>query len=195
MRLRLPVFVVTYPTPGAATRKVHLGWVQGYDDAEGWFLVTFGDAPGEIAEQGIEEAAFTPVGPKVRRQQLTKARIGQPRFKFRVFQRYGGRCAACGLIVQEMLEAAHIIPAEHGGTDDPRNGLVLCCNHHSAFDRGLLLIHPETLRFEARDHLLEHIQVTQSSLSSLPNKPHPEALRLRWQMQMEEARLQRPEAL
>jgi putative restriction endonuclease len=191
MRLGLPVFVVSYPTPGAAARKVHLGWVRSYDDAEGWFLVTFGDALESTAEQIAEETPFIPVVLKLRRQQLTKARTGQPRFKFRVFQRYGGQCVACGLAVQEMLEAAHIIPVEQGGTDDPRNGLVLCCNHHRAFDQGLLLIHPETLQFETSRYSIEVLQVSRSSLMSLPNQPHSEALRLRWQMQRESAHEQR----
>jgi putative restriction endonuclease len=33
--------------------------------------------------------------------------------------------------------AAHIIPKQRSGTDDPRNGLSLCRTHHWAFDEGI----------------------------------------------------------
>jgi len=45
MWLHLPVFVVSYPHRKASTRHVHLGWVDGFDDAERWFLVSFGQEP------------------------------------------------------------------------------------------------------------------------------------------------------
>jgi putative restriction endonuclease len=34
-------------------------------------------------------------------------------------------------------QAAHIVPKNKNGTDDPRNGLSLCRTHHWAFDNGL----------------------------------------------------------
>ncbi|MBL4846495.1 MAG: HNH endonuclease [Planctomycetes bacterium] len=34
--------------------------------------------------------------------------------------------------------AAHLCPVSKGGSDDPRNGLVLCRNHHAALDAGAL---------------------------------------------------------
>ena len=43
--LGCPLFVITYPTPQAATRDVHLSWVEGWDDAAQLFLITFGEAP------------------------------------------------------------------------------------------------------------------------------------------------------
>ena len=44
-----------------------------------------------------------------------------------------------------MLQAAHIRPVSENGSDDPRNGLVLCANHHLAFDANLFAFDPETL--------------------------------------------------
>lgn len=38
------------------------------------------------------------------------------------------------------LDAAHIVPVEVGGSDDPRNGLVLSKDFHWAFDNGLFTI-------------------------------------------------------
>jgi hypothetical protein len=80
-----------------------------------------------------------------------------------------------------MLEAAHIIPDEHKGTDDPRNGLVLCSNHHRAFDKGLLRISPETLEFAAEPPLdLDTVKVSRTNLKHLVRRPHPAALKWRW---------------
>jgi hypothetical protein len=42
-RLGLPVFVITYPSPGSARRDVHLGWVESWDDSLETFLITFGN--------------------------------------------------------------------------------------------------------------------------------------------------------
>jgi|SRR6266496_3257509 len=32
-KLRLPVFVIKYPTPNSSFRQVHLGWVEDWDDS------------------------------------------------------------------------------------------------------------------------------------------------------------------
>lgn len=37
-------------------------------------------------------------------------------------------------------QAAHIVPKNKNGTDDPRNGLTLCRAHHWAFDTGLFTL-------------------------------------------------------
>jgi hypothetical protein len=90
MQLRLPVFVVTYPSPSSSKRQVHLGWVQDFDDFERWFLVTFRSeppAPGAATETD-DGAPFSPTATKKRSRRLVKGRPGQPRFKFKVFQRY-----------------------------------------------------------------------------------------------------------
>lgn len=46
-------------------------------------------------------------------------------------------CAVCGIAVEEILEAAHIIPDADGGPSTFENGLLLCANHHLAMDRKL----------------------------------------------------------
>jgi putative restriction endonuclease len=181
MLLRLPVFVVSYPYPKASTRHVQLGWVDGYDDTERWFLVSFGQQ--QSATIGVpDDTTFVGIVSKKRKLQTTKARVGQQRFKFQVFKYYGGRCAVCDLDIKEALDAAHIIPDEAGGTDHPRNGLVLCADHHRAFDRNLFAINPETLCIEARPGgpNLEALQIIYANLAHLSKFPHPDALHWRW---------------
>lgn len=67
-------------------------------------------------------------------------RPNQQRFKFAVLRLYGPACAVCDLAVRELLQAAHLRRKAEGGSDDPRNGLVLCALHHLAYDRGLWAI-------------------------------------------------------
>jgi 5-methylcytosine-specific restriction endonuclease McrA len=49
-----------------------------------------------------------------------------------VRQRSGNRCEYCGILQEQMSAAAfhvdHIIPKQHGGSDDPSN-LALACYH------------------------------------------------------------------
>jgi hypothetical protein len=86
-----------------------------------------------------------------------------------------------------MLEAAHIITDEENRTDDPRNGIVLCSNHHRAFDGGLLRIHPETLAFTAgQGRSLDVLRVSRTSLTHMSKLPHPDALRWRWRWKRQE---------
>ncbi len=108
---------------------------------------------------------------------------GQHRFKFQVLRRYGATCAMCDLQVRELLEAAHIVPDEKNGSNDPRNGLVLCRNHHVALDRGLLAIHPESLEFHIRRDGPDKgmLGVTRNDLTHLERRPHLDALRWRWE--------------
>lgn len=49
-------------------------------------------------------------------------------------------CAVCGIGVEAVLEAAHIVPVALGGSDHPSNGIRLCRNCHALFDNGLLLL-------------------------------------------------------
>ncbi len=44
-RLQLPVFVITYPSPGSSVRHVSLGWVEDWDDDGGIFLIGLGERP------------------------------------------------------------------------------------------------------------------------------------------------------
>lgn len=56
---------------------------------------------------------------------------------------YRGRCAICGLSIEDALEAAHILPWCDGHPEarvDPRNGILFCANHHKLFDSGHLSI-------------------------------------------------------
>lgn len=57
---------------------------------------------------------------------------------------HGAKCAICDIKCDEILEVAHIIPVASGGVDKASNTLVLCANHHSAFDKFLYAFDPLT---------------------------------------------------
>ncbi len=181
---KIPVFVITRPGPTSAIRNVYLAWVEGWDDNERWFLVTFGDAPpSEPIDPVTDQIPFQLLEERPRRPVEGRSRPGQHRFKFQVLRRYGATCAMCDLNVRELLEAAHIVPDEKNGSNDPRNGLVLCRNHHVALDRGLLAIHPESLEFHIRRDGPDKglLGVTRNDLTHLERRPHLDALRWRWE--------------
>lgn len=62
---------------------------------------------------------------------------GQRVFRRAVYDAYNGGCCVCGLTFSNALEAAHIMPWVQGRGSlriDPRNGLLMCANHHRLFD-------------------------------------------------------------
>jgi putative restriction endonuclease len=68
----------------------------------------------------------------------TRRALRDIRFRKRVLEAYGHRCAMCGVQLG-LLDAAHIVPVEHpDGTDETSNGVALCALHHRAYDRGLV---------------------------------------------------------
>jgi hypothetical protein len=183
-RLGLPVFVVCYPTPSSALRRIRLGWVEDWDDESRTFLVSFGSEPHSPTSEESGDP-FSVFSEDNRSSRLSFGRRGQQRFKFLVAKRCGQRCAACGISIPELLEACHIAEKGNRGTDDPRNGLILCATHHRAFDSFLFTINPETTTFEFRigGPSGEEMNFKYKSLAHLPKKPHPLALKARWEAQ------------
>lgn len=84
-----------------------------------------------------------------------KKKVRSNSFKNRVLNAYANTCSFCGVQLK-LIDAAHIIPVEHDGTDDTSNGIALCAIHHRAYDRRLL-------RFDEE----YRIQVNTSSLDKL----------------------------
>lgn len=183
--LRIPIFVITKPTPSSTWRKVKLGWIKGWAEESKVFLVQFGeDAPQEVErEDRSDEEPFRSTGNRSRRVNRTvRERPDQQTFKFRVLQRYGPRCPLSGIAILEMLDAAHLIPDSDDGSADPRNGLPMNAALHRAFDAGLFAINPDTLLVETRSKgpSMRDLGIVTESLNHLRRKPHPKALRWRY---------------
>jgi hypothetical protein len=181
-KLDLPVFVIT-PGPSSTERNVRLAWVEDWDDRAGLFLISFGEGrPKSALSDADEDQLFELTDETPRRRAETEVRHGQQRFKFQVLKRYGPSCAVCGIEVLVLLDAAHLCPKGNRGSDDPRNGLILCAVHHRALDAGLFAVHPETTQIHFRPLGLrrDHLRITYRSLAHLPRQPHRQALEWLW---------------
>lgn len=180
--LGLPVFFITTGTP-QNTRTVHRGYIEDMDDSQKVLLVTFTDQELPPPPTKDEfEAAFqltddeTP-GTYSRR----KNRPNQVRFAFDVYKRYGTGCAVCGVNVKGLVQAAHLVSKKNGGSDDARNGLPLCANHHLALDGGYWCVDPDLkLHAKADGPALDDLAIIRADLSHLSRLPHQDALAKVW---------------
>ncbi len=186
-RLGLPVFVITHTSH--SKRDVYVGWITGWDDLSKQFLVLFDNAfalkstaAREILEEINNEDSFALFQQEQGAKRMVIGRKNQQRFKFQVFKRYGPKCAVCGLEIPTLLQAAHLVPKERQGSDDPRNGLVFCANHHLAFDANLFGIMPGTLElcFKPSGPDAKTLQIYFKDLCYLAHPPREEALRWRY---------------
>jgi len=92
--------------------------------------------------EGAEEAAIfeRPV-----LERLTRRPYRDVAFRRKVREAYDYRCAMSGLMLRNgggrpEVQAAHIRPIEHNGSDSVRNGLALSGTLHWMFDRGLISV-------------------------------------------------------
>ena len=85
-----------------------------------------------------------------------------------------------------MLDGAHVIPVDKGGSDDPRNGLLLSASLHRALDANLWAIHPSSLEIVVREKGpdLTQMKIPIKSLDKSLVLPHQEALEFRYELFM-----------
>jgi hypothetical protein len=112
---------------------------------------------------------------------LVKERARQQSFRTLVLSKQGYCCAVCDISIPAVLDAAHLIPKEHDGTDDFRNGLALCALHHRLLDSSLFAIDPLTLMIHpANGYTLTDLRILRPGLTHLESRPHKTALEWRW---------------
>lgn len=102
-----------------------------------------------LLEQKLEEeGAFDPAEIRGGRERILSSivrRRGQPLFRRRLLEAYGGQCAISGCTLEAVLEAAHIVPYQGPETNDSRNGLLLRADLHTLFDLYLIAIDAASL--------------------------------------------------
>ena len=92
----------------------------------------------ESDKEIIEDVAFFPESFRGRR---TVSRWNRDQeFRWKILNAFGKQCAVCRCAEEKILEAAHIKAVADGGSDDVRNGICLCANHHRMFDKKLIQI-------------------------------------------------------
>ncbi len=180
--LQLPVFY-TILNRSTGLRDVKLSWVEDQDDQSRKFLLKFGDTPPHVNNFSAAKLPFILTAPRDKEEKRTNRTKRYPKFKFDVLRYYrNAGCCVCQVSLPRLIDAAHIVDVQHNGTDDERNGLMLCANHHRAFDAQLFAIEPSSLRLSyAPSCSATFLGVTKDSLVSLPNLPHDQALAWRWE--------------
>lgn len=92
------------------------------------------------AREATEADLGRVAGPRRRVIRTLAMRSRAVDFRKRVIEAYRQRCAICELQL-ELIEAAHIVPVEHPGSNDlTSNGISLCALHHRAYDNGLVAV-------------------------------------------------------
>jgi hypothetical protein len=183
-RFQVPIFIITHAEKNEKLRDVRLGYVAEWNDENETFLIEFSES-GEVVSapiQSIEDQPFTTYQTS-RKSVTSNSLYRDTKFRFKVLKRYGEKCAVCSLDIENLLHAAHIIPKESTrSTDDERNGIVLCHNHHDAFDDFLFCIDPETKKIICRPsgYSLKDLKIETEYLAPKRNFPHIDALRWRY---------------
>ena len=174
----LPLFVIL-PGNNAKKRSIKLGWVEDYDDDAEQFLIKFSETQPKKVEEKSEQEFIAKTKRKKKLKEVPTRSNNQTKFRFDVLKRYGSKCALCNIDNKHLVDAAHIIPVDEDGTDDPRNGLILCKNHHAAFDRNLFKINPDNFSINTEDN---KINISEINLRTKTGKmPHKKALEYRFE--------------
>lgn len=103
---------------------------------------------GDFDARSLEDAREKVIAAIVRRR-------GQQKFRQRLLEAYGGKCAVTGCDFADVLEAAHIRGYMGDHTNVVANGLLLRADIHTLFDLRLIWIDPDTLRVAMAPSLLK----------------------------------------
>jgi hypothetical protein len=181
-RLGIPTFAIL-PGETDRTRRVHLGWVEDWDDEASLFLVLFGDREPTYASPAEQDAPFSLTDDTPMRKAMVNVRANQQVFRFQVLAQYGAKCAVCSITHPSLIKAAHIRGKREKGSDDWRNGIPLCSTHHDAYDAQLLAIHPDTLSIVTGPGVTPaSIGLGTNILAVKHRRPHRDALAWRFEL-------------
>lgn len=124
-------------------------------------------------------------------ERLTRRPYRDIAFRRKVREAYAYRCAMSGLQLRNgggrpEVQAAHIRPVEHQGSDSVRNGLALSGTLHWMFDRGLISIAEDcqtilVSRNKVPDDVVRRLIRPEGKLLT-PKDPHdiPHPANIRW---------------
>lgn len=112
-----------------------------------------------VNELVLTNTLFTQFDPKNiqdAKERITREitdRKGQGKFRLNLLHAYNFQCAISGSTVQQILEAAHIIPYNGKDTNHVQNGILLRADLHTLFDLQLITIDSETYTIGIDDSL------------------------------------------
>ncbi len=186
-RAQIPVFVIV---DHRDRKRVRRAYVRDFDESSRIFSLRYESVFDtelniEIDHDGKEKPFEIVVKRNLSDQQVARLERSSC-FKFDAIKRFSGHCAVSGISVVEMLDGAHVIPVKDGGSDDPRNALLLSASHHRAFDKHLWVIHPKTFEIETKPMgpTLSQMKFARDNIRHLSesSRPHPAALETRYEL-------------
>jgi hypothetical protein len=178
----LPVFL-SILNRSTGLRDVKLAWVESSDDSLKQFKLSYIEQHLTHDKQQSDDRPFVVTAPRTKDEITTNRSKRHPGFKFDVLSYYNKvECCLCEVRALRLLDAAHIVDVQHNGTDDARNGLILCANHHRAYDAQMFAIEPGSyqLKRAPKQPSFDDLGITKTSIASLFQKPHDDALAWRW---------------
>lgn len=96
------------------------------------------------------ENPLVPLLTKAESELKTKMRLGQKQFRKEIEAIWHHACPICGISLEDSIQASYAKPWKdslHEERLDPYNGILLCCNHHSLYEKGFI-------SFNAKGHIL-----------------------------------------
>ena len=82
-------------------------------------------------------------------------RRGQQAFRAKLLTAYERKCAVTGCSIEDLLEAAHIVPYRGPQTNHVQNGVLLRSDIHTLFDCGLIAIDPASMKLILSSRLIQ----------------------------------------
>ena len=175
-RYRLPIFVIRKSQEPECS-AVRFGYITNLDEKNNACLIEYLTKPPSIREE-VEEGSVRLNASREEKEQTRIHRERCPKFRYAVKMRTGDRCAVCSIRHEGLLEAAHIKPVHKGGSDDSRIGVLLCRNHHKAFDDMLFSIEPKSYGIVYRGGSdSQELQITEDKLCC---NEYPAQVALQW---------------
>ncbi len=182
MKYKIPIFVLLEDKSCNSKIKIQIGLIEDYDSNRHKFLIHLLDNFPSFDEtrdknEKFNDDEFEPFdyNDDVKKA-LVKIRGNQEKFRFDILKIYGNSCCVCGFNKEKAIEAAHIIPKSEKGTDDPRNGLPMCANHHRLFDAYYFAFDKDTNVIIKKGENLNSLNITKENLKHLKNLPNEKAL-------------------
>jgi HNH endonuclease len=130
----------------------------------------------------VEEAELE----RVERQRVEATRLARPeqaKFRVRLIEAFGGKCAITGCTALDAVDAAHIKTVTDAGDDSTGNGILLRVDLHRLFDCNLLAIDPSNQKAVFAEACRSSYQDLHGKKVKLPkNASCLTALRDRWQL-------------
>ncbi|WP_084534249.1 HNH endonuclease [Paraburkholderia dilworthii] len=154
-------------------------YVHSYDFSSGACVIVRGiekPVDGNVDQTNTDDGPYDEV-----QKRAIKTRRGQAKFRRALLDAYRTRCAVTGSRIEELLEAAHIVPHSLVTDYNLRNGLLLRADIHTLFDLYLLSVDSRSIVHVAPQlRMTDYGKYNGSSLAVVPDRftdaPGPDAL-------------------